>query len=271
MTVQRSISAVILLIAAVAFGTAAGSWWLQRTIFTPNPSPDIAEAVLSDSAIRLEIEAVVAARTADALETSPDQLAAFLEDQVLRTRGGAVELAAFIQRAHLRVIGANDDLIVMVPSELVRIVRDERAFDAPSATVPVPVIGTLSTARSAMRWIMLIAAGVGLLTLAVGLVLRPYRTDLVRALGETLIAIAVGVVVIGWALPTFVIPAIDTSTWTGLAPSLAGRSLPVVIGGSLVLVIAGLALIVTGINAGRRGGWNNSGPVRVYRDQRRWS
>lgn len=271
MAVQRSFSAVLLLVAAVAFGTATGAWWLQRAVFSPNPSPGLAEAILDDSAIRLELETVIAARTAEALETSPDQLAAFLEDQVMNTRGGAVELAAFIQRAHLRVIGSNDDLVVMVPSELVNVVRDERALDAPAATIPIPVIGTLSTTRTVMRWLMLGATGLGLVTLVLGLVLRPYRSDLLRALGELLIAVAIAVPVIGWALPTFVVPAIDTSTWTGIAPALAGRSLPVVLVTSVLLTVAGLALVVTAVNSERRGGRGANIGVRSYRDQRRWS
>lgn len=271
MAVQRSVSAVLLLIAGIAFGTATGSWWLQRTVFSPSASPGIAEAILGDSAIRLELEALIAARTAGPLETTPDQLAAFLEEQVMTTRGGAVELAAFIQRAHLRVIGSNDDLVVMVPSELVRVVRDERAYEAPAATIPIPIIGTLSTTRSAMRWTMLASAAIGLVALALGLLLRPYRSELIRALAELFFATSASILIIGWALPTFIIPAIDTNTWTGIAPSLAGRSLPVVIAAAVLLAVAGLALLVASINSERRGGRGMSSSVRSYRDQRRWS
>lgn len=271
MTVQRSFSAVLLLVAGVAFGIATGGWWLQRAVFSPSPSPGIAEAILDDSAIRLELEAVIAARTSSQLETTPDQLVAFLEEQVMTTRGGAVELAAFIQRAHLRVIGSNDDLVVMVPSELVRIVRDERAYDAPAATIPIPVVGTLSTTRTAMRWTMLGSVVIGLIALALGVVLRPYRSDLIRALGELFLAVAASLVVIGWALPTFVIPAIDTSTWTGIAPALAGRSLPVVLSAAILLVGTGLALLVASVNSERRGSRGSSSNLRSYRDQRRWS
>ena len=264
-------SAIALLVAGIAVAVAGGSWWLQRTVFTPGPSADLAEAVLDDPGIRLEINTVVSARTATALGTTPDQLAAFLETQVLGTRGAAVELAEFVQRAHLRAIGSNDDLVVLVPTELVRVVRDERAMDASEATIPIPVIGTLKTTRTAVGWLMMISAGTGALALALGLVLRPYRSELLRALGEMLLALAVAVVIIGWAWPTFVIPAIDSNTWTAIAPRLAGRNLPVVIGGSLVLVIGGLAAILGGINAGRRSQWSGAGPVRSYREQRGWS
>lgn len=264
-------SAIALLVAGIALAVAGGSWWLQRTVFTPGPSADLAEAVLDDPGIRLEINTVVSARTASALGTTPDQLAAFLESQVLATRGAAVELAEFIQRAHLRAIGSNDDLVVLVPTELVQVVRDERAMDASEATIPIPVIGTLKTTRTSVGWLMMISAGIGVLALAVGLVLRPYRSELLRALGEMLIALAASVIIIGWAWPVFVIPAIDSNTWTAIAPRLAGRNLPVIIGGSLVLVIGGLAAILGGINAGRRSQWSGSAQVRNYREQRGWT
>ena len=83
--------------------------------------------------------------------------------------------------------------------------------------------------------------------------------------------LAVSVLIIGWAWPMFVIPAIDSNTWTAIAPRLAGRNLPVIIGGSLILVIGGLAAILGGINAGRRSHWSGAGPVRTYREQRGWS
>ena len=40
-------SAIALLVAGIAFAVAGGSWWLQRTVFTPGPSADLAEAVHS--------------------------------------------------------------------------------------------------------------------------------------------------------------------------------------------------------------------------------
>ncbi|MEC8502391.1 MAG: hypothetical protein VXY70_02330, partial [Actinomycetota bacterium] len=173
---QRSIASILLLVASVAFGLSAGCWWLQRTVFTPADSPSIAAAVLDQSAIRLEIITVVSARTAGALGTTPDTLANFLDTEVLSKRAGAAELAPFIERAHLRAIGSNDDLIVIVPSELVNIVRNEMAYNSPAATIPVPVIGTLKTARTSTGWAMIISAAIGLLTLLAGLVLRPYRS-----------------------------------------------------------------------------------------------
>ena len=111
---QRSIASILLLVASVAFGLSAGCWWLQRTVFTPADSPSIAAAVLDQSAIRLEIITVVSARTAGALGTTPDTLANFLDTEVLSKQAGAAELAPFIERAHLRAIGSNDDLIVIV-------------------------------------------------------------------------------------------------------------------------------------------------------------
>ena len=269
--VQRSFSAVLLLVAAVAIGMSIGAWWLDRTVFSPSPSPDLAEAILDDAEIRLEINAFISARTAAVLETTPDELSAFLEESVLPTPGGAVELAEFMQRAHLRVLGSNDDSIVIVPSELVRIVRDERAYDAEAATVPVPVIGTLKTFRTTAGWIFRIAGGIGILTLLAGLVTRPYRSELVRGIAELLMSTGVWMVAFGYAVPVHVVPAIDNNTWAGLAPRLALRVAPTTIGAAVVLVAGGLALLLASLSGGRRRNWSSPIPAMQNRDQHRWS
>lgn len=265
---QRSIAAILLLVAGIAFGVATGSWWLQRTVFTPDNSPSSAAAILSQSAIRLEIITVVSARTAGSLGTTPDTLATFLDEQVLSKQAGAAEFAPFMERAHMRAIGSNDDLVVIVPSELVNIVRDELAYNAPAATIPVPVIGTLKSIRTATGWVMLISAGIGLLTTLASLFLRPYRSELMRGLGEFLIATAVSVLVIGWAIPNFIVTAIDTSNWASLAPALAGRAFPVALVSAIVLVAAGIVAIIASINGSRRRQWNGPSPSGRRRQQR---
>ena len=267
-TVQRSVASILLLIASIAFGISAGCWWLQRTVFTPDDSPSIAAAILNQSEIRLEIITVVSARTAGALGTTPDTLATFLDSEVLSKRAGAAELAPFIERAHLRAIGSNDDLVVIVPSELVNIVRNEMAFNAPSATIPVPVIGTLKTARTSTGWTMIISAALGLLALIFGLILRPYRSELVQALAELLVATAGSLLIIGWAIPAYVIPAIDASSWTSLAPALAGRSFPVALVSAIILCVGSGALFIAAVNGSRRRQWNGPSMGGRRRSQR---
>jgi hypothetical protein len=268
--VQRSLSAILLLVAGVLLSIGTGSWWLQRTVFTPGASVDIAEAILDDAGIRLEIITVVSARTAGTLEADPTDLAGFLDTSVLSTTPGAAVMAEPLQRAHLRLIGSNDDLVVIVPTELVQIVRDERALDSAPATIPVPVIGTLKTTRTASGWVMLISSGLGVLALLAALATRPYRGELQRGLGEFMIATAVAVLTIGWALPKFVIPAVDSNTWTGAIPHLADRNLGVVMGGSLVLVVGGLLLVLAGVNSTRRGPRVQPAPTMRYRPDTGW-
>ncbi len=251
--VQRSFSAVLLLVAAIAIGMSIGAWWLDRTVFSPSPSPDLAEAVLDDAEIRLEINAFISARTASVLETTPDALGAFLEESVLPTPGSDVDSAVIVQRAHLRII------------------RDERAYEAEAATVPVPVIGTLKTFHTAAGWIFRIAGGIGLLTLLAGLITRPYRSEIVRAIAELLMSIGIWMVVLGYAVPVHVVPAIDNNTWTGLAPRLALRVAPTTIGAAIVLVFGGLALLLASLSGGRRRQWSSPIPAMQNRDQHRWS
>jgi len=269
--VQRSLSAILLLAAGILLSIGVGSWWLQRTVFTPSASTDIADAILDDAGIRLEIITVVTARTAGLLEANPAELATFLDNEILSTTPGAAVMAEPIQRAHLRIIGSNDDLVVLVPTELVEIVRDERALDSAPATIPVPIIGTLKTTRTTSGWVMLIASALGALSLLAALATRPYRGELQQALGEFLIATAIAVVTIGWALPRFVIPAIDSSTWAGAAPQLADRNLGVVLGGGVVLVVVGIVCVLAGANSTRRGQRVQPAPPMRYRPDTGWS
>jgi len=85
-----------------------------------------------------------------------------------------------------------------------------------------------------------------------------------------MIATAVAVLTIGWALPKFVIPAVDSNTWTGAIPHLADRNLGVVMGGSLVLVVGGLLLVLAGVNSTRRGPRVQPAPTMRYRPDTGW-
>ncbi len=44
--VERSLSGILFLVAAVAISIGAGAWWLQRVAFTPDATRDSAAAIL---------------------------------------------------------------------------------------------------------------------------------------------------------------------------------------------------------------------------------
>ena len=267
---QRSLAGVLFLLAGVAFSIAVGGWWLRQTALTPDTTSGRTEAVLDDDRIRGEITAIVAAATAPALGADTAELGRFV-DSIIGSRPGAPLMTDIVRDAHARSLGEREEPVRITPEQLVQIVRDERAVDSPTVTLPVARVGTLALLRSTFTWVPLVMTGIGTVLLLLGLVTRPERRELVRGLGELGLALAVSLLLFAYALPVHLVPAIDDNTWTGAIPRLAMRTFPVVIGASLVLAVGGLALLIAAGSTNRRKQWSTPLSVGRYRDDRSWS
>jgi hypothetical protein len=263
---ERSLAGVLFLVAVVAISVSAGGWWMQRIVFTPDDTRSTAAAILEEPDIRLELNTVITGAAALTLEQSSTELSAMLETYVLSTRSGAVVMAPVIQQAHDRVIGLRDDEPIMVTgTELIPIVRDERAGDVDTITLPIQPIGVLKNTRSLLGWMIPISAAIGLLTLALGVLARPDRRDVLRGLGEFGIALAASMLVFGYLIPVQFLTAIDNRTWTHAIPRLAMRTLPVVLGSAVIFAVGGAALIVASRSGGKRRQWSTPLSVARYR------
>jgi hypothetical protein len=268
--VQRSLAGVLFLVAAVLIGIAVGTWWLDRVVFTPDATRGRTEAILDDPDIRAEIVAVVTAGTTNVVERPPDDLAPFV-DQIVGSRPGAAVMADIVADAHARVIGDQDDLVVITGEQLVQIVRDERAVSVERVTLPVPRVGTLDALATVVSWVPIILGAAGLVLILLGLLTRPEGRDIRRGIGELAVSIAISVAVFGLLVPIFLVPSIDDSAWTQLAPRLASRSSTIVLVGTGVLAAIGLALILSSLNTGKRKQWSTPVSMGRYRDERSWS
>jgi hypothetical protein len=78
--------------------------------------------------------------------------------------------------------------------------------------------------------------------------------------------------VLGYVVPTFLLPALSDNLWVEVIPAVARNELRTVAGLSCVLAIVGVVLII-GSAGFRRRKTSWSSPVRVarYNEQRRWS
>jgi hypothetical protein len=270
--VQRSLSGVLLLLAGVALSLAVGGWWLQRAVFSPAANADQAEAILDDTEIRRELTAIIADAAGPTLELSANDLVVFI-DPIIDSTPGATVMADIVNSAHRRIIGENDEPVSISGEQLIQIVRDERAVDVPGLPIvlPVPKIGTLDLLDTMLRWFVPVMAALGMLIVLFAIVTRPDRSEIVRALGEFGIAIAVCLIVFGYIIPVHLVPAIDDSTWVQASPRLALRSVSFVIGAVVVLAAGGVALIIASSGSGRRKQWSTPLSVGRYREDRSWS
>lgn len=253
------------LVAAVAIGIAAGAWWMQRIVFTPDATRATAAAILEEPDIRLDINSLVSAASSPVVGRSVSEIGTEVETQVLTTRAGALMMAPIIEQLHERILGLRDEPVEITGVQMIEIVRDQRAAEAPTVTVPVDRIGVLENMRSVLRWLMLIGAGLGLVLFLLGVITRPERRDVLRGLGEFALALAASMLVFGYFLPVHMMTAIDNQTWTHAIPRLAMRTLPVVLGSIAVFAMTGTALILASAAGGKRRQWSTPLSVARYR------
>lgn len=253
------------LVAAVAISIAAGAWWMQRIVFTPDATRATAAAILEEPDIRLDINSLVSAASAAAVGRSVTEISTEVETQVLTTRAGALMMAPIIEQLHERIVGLRDEPVEITGVQMIDIVRDQRAADASTITMPVEPIGTLSNMRRMLGWLMLIGAALGLIMFLLGVVTRPERRDVLRGLGELGLALAGSMLVFGYFLPVHMMTAIDNQTWTHAIPHLAMRTLPVVLGSMAIFAAGGTLLILTSASSGKRRQWSTPLSVARYR------
>ena len=270
---ERTLAGMLFLVAAVAFSIAGGGWWMQRIVFTPDDSRETAAAMLKEPEIRQEINTVVSGASAPVLGVNVPELNTFLETQILSTRAGAAVMGPLMEQIHNRIIGNRDDEPIEVTGDdMVPIVRDQRAAEVEAVIIPIPVIGTLKTTRTAIGWLIPIAAGIGALAMILGIATRPERRDVLRGLGEFFLAMACSVLVFGYLIPVHLLPAIDNGVWTKAVPRLAMRTLPVVLGSAAILGLGGVALILASTSGGKRRQFSTPLSVTRYRgDSPDWS
>jgi len=263
---------MLFLVAAVAFSIAGGAWWMQRVCFTPNDTRETAAAILKEPDIRGDINGVIAPASAPVLGVNTTELSTFLETQILSTHAGAAVMGPLMKQIHEKIIGNRHDDIVVTGEEMIDIVRDQRAAGVPDVVLPIPVIGTLETTRTTIRWLIPIAAVIGAIAMLLGIATRPERRDVLRGLGEFFMAMACSMIVFGYLIPVQLLPAIDNGVWTKAIPRLAMRTLPFVLGSAAVFGLGGAALIMASMSGGKRRQFSTPLSVGRYRgDDHGWT
>jgi hypothetical protein len=136
-------------------------------------------------------------------------------------------------------------------------------------TLPVEEITALNVVRIGLDWFVPAAAIAGGVALLLALLAHPRRADAVYGIGLFCLFAAAAVVVLGYLIPTFVVPEISDNIWLALVPAVVSDSLPFVIGAAVVLVVIALALIAASAAVDRRRrSWDK--PIQVHGDQQRW-
>ena len=267
---RRSLAALLFVAAAASLSVSAASWWLQHTVFDPDSSEDIANAVLQDETIRRQIATVIADHTARRLNLPPTEVRSTVE-RVAETEGGGAVMGRIVAQAHARLIGLRDEPVRIGPRLLVRATRNERVAVLPAVTLPVEEVRPISIVRESTSWLIPISAAAGALLLVLALFTHPARADAIYGLGTFLVFAGLMAVLLGYVVPVALVPALSNSTWTAAVPLIAKQAASTLFVGAGVLVAAGIAVVAGSARLGRRRQWKTPVTTRRYYDQRHWS
>jgi hypothetical protein len=268
--VRRGLAGLLFFVAAILLALAAGGWWMQRVAFSPSSSRAVTKEVLTDPELRTEVASAVAGATAETLGQPEDQLAL-----QLASYAGYPEAAEFlsdtISDVHARVVGAGGPVQISGP-QMVNIVRNQAVAGLPAVTLPVEEVGILDTVRTVLKFFVPVAAVLGLAAVVLGILAHPERADAIFGVGVLCILAGVLAMILGYVVPTFLLPLLSDNVWMEVIPAAANDALGTVAVVSCALAILGVVLILSSAGFRRRKtGW--SSPVRVgrYNEQRRWS
>jgi hypothetical protein len=259
-------------------GLTIAGFLLQRTAFDPDRSAGAADVVLQDDAIREELVTLISDAVSSQLgplapndPTLTDAAVRARVEQVASTTAGADLMAEIIHDSHAHLIGQQKEPVTITPQQLVDATQMQAAAQLPALTLDVPTVGVLNFFRTALKWILPIAAIATLALVVLGLAAHPERGALFKSLGLGLLLLAVMVALFGYVVPKWVIPALSDSPWAGLPAALADDSLGLLIGLELLLVGAALALLAGTGAMRRRQRWSTPVSTYRYQEERSWS
>lgn len=258
------------MIAGGLFALSISTFWLDRVAFSPSAGTDSAFEIIQDEDIRRQIATLVATVDGPTLGMSPNLLAETIEGLTAR-RDMAAEMRRFVSEAHSVVIGDSDGPVEILPSEQVQIVRDENVALMPPITLPVNEVGSISFIKTIVGWTWLLAGGAAIISMLLGLFLRPERGEFAFAFGLGCVTTGVMLVIMGYIVPAAMLPALSEDTWMAVFPRLAAKNLNMTLLGALAFI--GVGALATFATTGLRSRRQGSTPLAAsrYREQQRWT
>jgi hypothetical protein len=276
--VRRTLAGLLFGLACLCASLTLAGFLLQRTAFDPDYSAAHADVVLADPEIRAHIIDVIATDLAQQATTlapgDPNLTPQALHDRVTLVAGtkpGADLLAEVVHDSHAKLIGAQTEPVMISTQQLVDATQNQAVGVAQPVSMDVPTLGVLNIVRTALRWLVPLAAIATLALIVMGLAARPERSTLFRSLGLGLLFLALMTIVLGYLVPKFLVPVLSDDPWANAPARLADDMLPVLIGLELLLVGGALALLAGTGMMRRRQRWSTPVSTYRYQEERRWS
>jgi hypothetical protein len=248
--VRRVIAGSLLSLGLLCGAVALGAWWVNRTAFDTRHTADIAEAALQNPDLRNDLASAIADHVAPAagLDHATVQAAA---DAALVQPDIAVAYADVLRDVHARLVGEASGPVT-VPPNLVALAVGTAVpglpalTQLPPVTVDVPTIDALDTTRRALQRTIPILIAVGAALALLGVAIHPRRAVALRTVGAWLIGASIVELILAYAVPTILLPAVVDSPYADLVAEVDKATIGPLVGVLVMMAGTGLACLVIG-------------------------
>jgi hypothetical protein len=266
----RSTLATWLFVSAAACASfAVCGWWLGHSVLSAGTAGDHADVVLEDPAIRNQISVVIAEATAAALGQTPTDVRAFA-DEILQIKAGAMVLDDVVEASYSRMLDERRQPVRINASQMVQVVRDDRASGVDSVILPVEPVGRLGTVKSILTWAVRVMAAIAVVCFVLAVFTRPERRDAFIGLASLFALTAMWAIVLGYVVPVHLLGNFDDGIWMQSLPRLAKAGFPLVLTTIIVCIVVALGLVATA-GSRRKRQWSTPMSFGRSNQQHRWS
>jgi hypothetical protein len=243
--VRRALGTIFLTLGLLSASLALSAWWVQHTAFDTANTTTIAEAALQNPDLRADLARGIADRVSTELNVD-HALVQSAADATLVRPEIATAFASVLRDVHSRLIGQTSGPVVVAPELVARAIGNPAAAQLQPVSIDIPTFDALDTTRKTLHDVIPILIYVAAVLTALGLLIHSNKPAALRTLGIWFLAAIVFELVVAYALPVLVLPALVDSPYAELVAEVDKATLGPLVGVLIMLAGAGVGCLVAG-------------------------
>ncbi len=243
--VRRALGTIFLTLGLLSASLALSAWWVQHTAFDTANTSTIAEAAFQNPELRADLARGIADRVATELGVD-HALVQSAADATLVRPEIANAFASVLRDIHSRLIGQTTGPVIVSPELVARAIGNPAASQLAPVSIDIPTFDALNTTRKTLHDVIPILIYVAVVLVFLGVLIHSSKPAALRVLGAWFLAASVIELLVAYALPVLVLPALVDSPYADLVAEVDKATLGPLVGVLIMLAGAGVACLVAG-------------------------
>ena len=242
---RRALGTIFLTLGLLSASLALSAWWVQHTAFDTGNTMTIAEAALQNPDLRADLARGIADRVSTELGVD-HSLVQTAAEATLVWPDIATAFSSVLRDIHSRLIGQTSGPVIVSPDLVARAIGNPAAAQLTPVSIDIPTFDALDTTRKTLHDLIPILIYVAVVLVALGLLIHSSKPTALRVLGAWFLAASVVELLVAYALPVLVLPALVDSPYAELVAEVDKATLGPLVGVLIMLAGAGVGCLVAG-------------------------